>query len=69
MTTPDGTMEVKPGAFIVHPPGELHEYANGPERSLLFRVRYGDNMETRIKNWPSNPDYERSDDDKAYYPD
>lgn len=69
MTTSDGTIDVKPGAFIVHPPGELHEYANGPERSLLFRVRYGDNMDTRIKDWPTNPDFERSDDDKAYYPD
>jgi quercetin dioxygenase-like cupin family protein len=69
MTTPDGTIDVKPGAFIVHPPGELHEYANGRERSLLFRVRYGDNMDTRIKDWPTNPDFERSDDDKAYYPD
>lgn len=69
MTTPDGTIEVKPGAFIVHPPGELHEYANGPERSLLFRVRYGDNMETRIKDWPTNPAFERSADDRAYYPD
>ncbi|MBO6784934.1 MAG: cupin domain-containing protein, partial [Alphaproteobacteria bacterium] len=35
MRTPDQTIEVKPGAFIVHPPGELHEYENGPERSLL----------------------------------
>ena len=30
-----------PGAFVVHPPGELHEYINGDERTLLFRVRYG----------------------------
>jgi len=28
-------------SFVVHPAGELHEYANGPERTLLFRVRYG----------------------------
>ena len=69
MRTPDQTIDVKPGAFIVHPPGELHEYENGPQRSLLFRVRYGGDFSTRIKDWPSQPDFERSDDDRAYYPD
>ena len=34
MRTPDRTIEIKPGAFVVHPPGELHEYANGTQRSL-----------------------------------
>ena len=34
MRTPDQTIDVKPGAFIVHPPGELHEYENGSQRSL-----------------------------------
>ena len=29
-----------PAASVVHPPGEVHEYANGPQRTLLFRVRY-----------------------------
>ena len=41
MRTPDQTVAVVPGAFVVHPPGEVHEYANGPQRTLLFRVRYG----------------------------
>jgi quercetin dioxygenase-like cupin family protein len=41
MRTPRETVAVKPGAFVVHPPGEVHEYANGPGRTLLFRVRYG----------------------------
>jgi hypothetical protein len=36
-----------PGSFVVHPPGELHEYVNGPQRTLLFRVRYGTWMESR----------------------
>ena len=57
MRTPTGTVEVKPGSFVVHPRGELHEYINGPERTLLFRVRYGDDMSTRTKDWPSNPDF------------
>ena len=44
MKTEDGTVDVFPGAFIVHPPGELHEYINGQERTMLFRVRYGKDM-------------------------
>ncbi len=31
----------------MHPRGELHEYVNGPERTWLFRVRYGDGMSAR----------------------
>ena len=45
MRTPDRTVEVVPGAFVVHPPGEVHEYANGPQRTLLvprpLRQRHG----------------------------
>ena len=44
MKTEDGAVDVFPGAFIVHPPGELHEYINGQERTMLFRVRYGKDM-------------------------
>ena len=32
---------VAPGMFVVHPPGEIHEYVNGNERTLLFRVQDG----------------------------
>ena len=39
MRTPQETAAIQPGGFVVHPPGELHEYENGPARSLLFRVR------------------------------
>jgi quercetin dioxygenase-like cupin family protein len=58
MRTPSGEVEVKPGSFVVHPRGELHEYINGPQRTLLFRVRYGDDMSTRTKDWPSNPGFQ-----------
>jgi quercetin dioxygenase-like cupin family protein len=47
MRTPERTIDVVPGSFVVHPKGELHEYINGPQRTLLFRVRYGDDMMTR----------------------
>jgi len=46
----------------VHPPGELHEYINGPQRTLLFRVRYGGDMLTRhmenrhYKDWTQKPE-------------
>ena len=40
-------IKIQPGKFILHPPGEIHEYANGAERTLLFRVRYGDSMASR----------------------
>jgi len=68
MHTPDRTVAVTPGAFIVHPPGELHEYVNGDVRTLLFRVRYGSAMAPRIKEWPSNPDWRPTPADAAYYP-
>ncbi len=35
---------IEPGMFILHPPGEIHEYVNGDRRTILFRVRYGEDM-------------------------
>ena len=67
MRTPSETIEVRPGAFVVHPRGELHEYANGPARTLLFRVRYGDDMSTRTKAWPSNPAWQSRPVDREYF--
>ena len=67
MRTPDRTVEIMPGAFVVHPPGELHEYVNGPRRTLLFRVRYGADMASRIKGWPSNPAWRATTLDRAYF--
>lgn len=67
MRTSSGDVAVRPGSFVVHPRGELHEYINGPERTLLFRVRYGDDMSTRSKDWPSNPDFQPRPDDAAWF--
>ncbi len=67
MKTPSETIEVGPGAFVVHPPGEVHEYTNGGQRTLLFRVRYGDDVVSRTLNWPSNPDFQQSPEDIDYY--
>src|SRR5438045_5379253 len=57
MRTPTEAVEVTPGSFVVHPPGELHEYENGPERTLLFRVRYGPNMAGQTIAWRGNADW------------
>ncbi len=67
MKTPEETVAIIPGAFVVHPRGEAHEYANGPERTLLFRIRYGDDMAVRIKEWPSNPEWKPSAEDLEYF--
>jgi quercetin dioxygenase-like cupin family protein len=67
MRTPEETVTVKPGSFVVHPPGELHEWITGPERTLLFRVRYGGDMSGRTKEWPSNPDFRPRPEDVEYF--
>jgi hypothetical protein len=58
---------VTPGSFVVHPPGEVHEYENGPQRTLLFRVRYGADMVARHCAWRGNPAWTQSAEDAAYY--
>ena len=67
MRTPDETIEVKPGGFVVHPPGEVHEYANGPHRTLLFRVRYGSDMAAHHMDWRGHVGWTQSADDADYY--
>jgi len=67
MRTPQGSVAVVPGSFVVHPPGEVHEYANGPARTLLFRVRYGSDMVSRHLQWRERPDWTQSAADADYY--
>jgi len=67
MRTPEGSVEIVPGSFVVHPPGEVHEYANGTERTLLFRVRYGADMVARHMQWRGRPDWAQSPEDRAYF--
>jgi quercetin dioxygenase-like cupin family protein len=67
MHTPTETVPVTPGSFIVHPPGEVHEYENGAGRTLLFRVRYGTDMLSRHVKWRNNPEWTQSKDDADYY--
>jgi quercetin dioxygenase-like cupin family protein len=67
MHTPERSVAVTPGSFVVHPPGELHEYENGPQRTLLFRVRYGEDMVARHMDWRGNPEWKQSPECAAYY--
>ena len=67
MRTPDETVTVTPGSFVVHPPGELHEYENGTQRTILFRVRYGDDMSTRFLDWRGNAEWNQTQDDTEYF--
>jgi len=69
MRTPAGSVAIVPGSFVVHPRGELHEYVNGPLRTLLFRVRYGEDMATRGKEWPTNPAFQPKPEDAAFFRD
>lgn len=67
MRTPTETIAVTPGAFVVHPPGEVHEYKNGPTRTMLFRVRYGSDMRAHHCDWRGNKDWTQSAEDAEYY--
>ncbi len=67
MRTATQSVEVTPGAFVVHPAGEVHEYANGPQRTLLFRVRYGTDMMSRHVAWRGNPEWTQSEADAEYF--
>ena len=67
MRTPTETVDVVPGSFVVHPRGELHEYENGPTRSLLFRVRYGGDFSVLTKSWHSNPAWKPSPQEIAHF--
>ena len=67
MRIPGQTIAVAPGAFVVHPPGEVHEYENGPQRTLLFRVRYGSDMVSRHVEWRGHPGWTQSAEDADYY--
>jgi quercetin dioxygenase-like cupin family protein len=67
MRTPERIVDVPPGSFVVHPPGELHEYENGAKRTLLFRVRYGSDMRSHHAVWRGRPDWKQRPEDAEYF--
>lgn len=67
MRVPGGhSVDVTPGAFVVHPPGEFHEFVNGEQRSLLFRVRYGHDLCARTVAWRDQAGWTPDEHDLAY---
>jgi quercetin dioxygenase-like cupin family protein len=67
MRTPERVIDVTPGSFVVHPAGEVHEYINGPQRTLLFRVRYGTDMRAHHVAWRGRPGWQQSPRDADYF--
>jgi len=67
MRTPERVVDVTPGSFVVHPAGEMHEYINGPQRTLLFRVRYGADMRAHHVDWRGHPGWTQSAEDAEYF--
>lgn len=67
MRTPSETIAIAPGSFVAHPPGELHEYINGADRTLLFRVRYGTDMRPRHYQWRGNAAWRQLPEDAEYF--
>ena len=52
----------------MHPRGELQNTSTGrSSRTVLFRVRYGDDMSTRTKEWPTNPEFRLKPEDAAFF--
>jgi hypothetical protein len=45
----------------------VHEYENGPARTLLFRVRYGSDMRAHHYDWRGKKDWRQSPADADYY--
>ena len=66
MRTPTERVEIAPGSFVIHPPGELHEYENGGQRSILYRVRYGTDLSARTVAWRGQPAWQPDPLDEAY---
>jgi hypothetical protein len=67
MRTPERVIAVTQGSFVVHPAGEVHEYINGPQRTLLFRVRYGTDMRAHHVAWRGRPGWQQSPRDADYF--
>lgn len=67
MHTPTESVTLTPGSFVMHPKGELHEYENGPQRTTLFRVRYGVDRLMRYIGWRGHPEAIPSKADEEYF--
>ena len=64
MRTPKETVDVVPGSFVVHPPGEVHEYINGPQHAAVpcatattCRAATSNGAKTRMDAPPQDAEY------------
>ena len=67
MRTSEASVEIKPGSFTFHPPGEIHEFLNGDTRTILFRIRYGGDKISRHKSWNGKSNWKQRLSDKAFF--
>jgi mannose-6-phosphate isomerase-like protein (cupin superfamily) len=67
MRTPSGIIELTPGRFVIHPRGELHEFENGTQRSVLFRVRSGTDMAAYECDRRGDPSWRQTARDAEYF--
>jgi len=67
MRTSQMTIDVTAGSFIVHPPGELHEFENGAKRTQIFRVRHGKDMIARYLDWRGRPGWTQQPEDAEFF--
>jgi quercetin dioxygenase-like cupin family protein len=67
MRTPTEQVALRPGTLVVHPSGELHEYENGAQRSVLFRVRYGDDVTSFELDRRGDPGWRQPARDAEYF--
>jgi hypothetical protein len=65
--TPTQSVDIVAGSCVIHRPGESREYANGAQRTLLFRVRYGANMHARHYEWRGQSTWKPSPHDAEYF--
>jgi quercetin dioxygenase-like cupin family protein len=67
MRTPSEAVVLAPGSLVVHPRGELHEYENGPERSVLLRVRFGEDVAGFEVASRGDPSWRQRERDAQYF--
>ena len=67
MLTTGESRQLGAGQLVIHPPQELHEFSNGPARTILFRVRYGHDRSARTKQHRGDPGWTMSQRDAEYF--
>ena len=67
MRTENEELKVKKGCFLFILRVNSRIYHGSKRRTILFRVRYGNSMISRTKDWPTNPTWQATDRDREYF--